>query len=152
LRSRNRTVVVPAAPAAVWTVLTDPALTRSCLLGLAVESSFEVGADIRFHGPAGSVVGGRILACEPNRLLAHSLGDVSSDLVTCGLEDHDPTCWVTWKVDAVSTDPPSSTVQLTVDDFDDFDDADEGSDTFNAWCGALSGLQRVLTTRPDLTS
>ena len=134
-------MVVPVAPAAVWTVLTDPALTRSCLLGLAVESSFEVGADIRFHGPAGSVVGGRILAYEPNRLLAHSLGDVSGDLVTCGLEDHDPSCWVTWKVDPLSSDPPSSTVELTVDDFD------EDDDTFNAWCGALSGLERVLTTR-----
>ena len=134
-------MVVPVAPAAVWTVLTDPALTRSCLLGLAVESSFEVGADIRFHGPAGSVVGGRILAYEQNRLLVHSLGDISGDLVTCGLEEHDPSCWVTWKVDPLASDPASSTVELTVDDFD------EDDDTFNAWCGALSGLERVLTTR-----
>ena len=142
MRCRNRSVVVPVAPAAVWTVLTDPALTRSCLLGLAVESSFEVGADIRFHGPAGSVIGGRILAYEQNHLLTHSLGDVSGDLVTCGLEEQDPSCWVTWKVEAVSSDPPASSVELIVDDFDEDDD-----DTFNAWCEALTGLQRVLTTR-----
>ncbi|HTY73619.1 MAG TPA: hypothetical protein VMI11_14560 [Actinomycetes bacterium] len=133
-------------PQAVWTVLTDPALTRSCLLGLAVDSTFDVGSPIRFHGPAGTVVGGRVLAHEPGRLLAHSIGDLSCDLVASGLDEHDPTCWVSWLVEVENHEPPRSRVTLTVDEFDEDDDA------FAAWCGALRALERVLAAPPSESS
>jgi hypothetical protein len=142
VRSSKSSVLVPASPAAVWQVLTDPALTRSCVLGLAVESTFEVGADIRFHGPGGTLLGGRILAHDHAELLAHSLGDLSGDLVRGGLEDHDPCCWVTWTVETLTEEPRTSRVGLTVDVFDDEDDV------FSAWCDALNALARVLTAAP----
>jgi hypothetical protein len=146
VRSNRNSVLVPAVPAAVWAVLTDPVLTRSCVLGLAIDSTFEVGADIRFHGPGGVLLGGRILAHEPLELLAHSLGDLSCDLVRCGLEEHDPSCWVTWTVEPVTEDPATSRVGLTVDVFDDDDDV------FGAWCEALNALARVLNAVPPAGS
>jgi uncharacterized protein YndB with AHSA1/START domain len=142
VRSSRRSVVVPASPHAVWAVLTDPALTRSCVLGLSVDSTFEVGSDILFHGPMGTLFGGRILAHDPMQLLAHSLGDISGDLVRCGLEDHDPCCWVTWTVEMVAADATTSRVGLTIDIFDDEEDV------FSAWADALNGLARVLTATP----
>ena len=69
MRTTSNSVLVPASPAAVWAVLTDPALTRSCLLGLAVESTFAVGAQIAFRGPGGILLGGRVLAHDRDELL-----------------------------------------------------------------------------------
>lgn len=142
MRSDSKSVVVPVCPGTVWGVLTDPALTRSCLLGLVVESTFEVGDEIRFHGPGGVLLGGRILAHEPCRLLAHSLGDLSGDLVRSGLEEHDPSHWVTWTAEPCVDIPTNSRVRLVVDAFDD---CDEG---FSAWCEALASLARVLSASP----
>jgi hypothetical protein len=143
VRTTSNSVLVPASPAAVWAVLTDPALTRSCLLGLAVESSFDVGAQIVFRGPAGMLLGGRVLAHDRSALLSHSLGDVCPDLVQAGLEEHDPSCWVTWTAEVVTEDPVVTRVALTVDTFD----PDEEPCT--AWADALEGLARLLeATQP----
>jgi hypothetical protein len=143
VRTTSDSVLVPASPAAVWAVLTDPALTRSCLLGLAVDSTFEVGSEIAFRGPAGMLVGGRVLAHDEDALLTHSLGDLCPDLVRAGLQEHDPSCWVTWTAEVISADPPVTRVMLTVDAFD----PDEEPCT--AWSDALEGLARVLeATQP----
>lgn len=143
MRTTSNSVLVPASPAAVWAVLTDPALTRSCLLGLAVESTFDVGAQILFHGPAGMLLGGRVLAHDRAVLLSHSLGDLCADLVRAGLEEQDPSCWVTWTAEVVSEEPTVTRVWLTVDVFD----PDE--DPCTAWDEALEGLARVLeATQP----
>ena len=143
MRTTSNSVLVPASPAAVWDVLTDPALTRSCLLGLAVESTFAVGAQIVFRGPPGMLLGGRVLAHDRDALLTHSLGDLCPDLVRAGLEEHDPSCWVTWTAEVVSQAPLVTRVGLTVDVFD----PDE--DPCTAWGEALEGLARVLeATQP----
>jgi uncharacterized protein YndB with AHSA1/START domain len=144
VRTNGSSVLVQATPAGVWGVLTDPALTRSCLLGLAVDSTFEVGSDIRFHGPGGTLLGGRVLAHEHAELLTHTLGDLSRDLVKSGLEEHDPSCWVTWTVETVAGAPPTCRVGLTVDVFDDEDDV------FSGWCDALNSLARVLAAAPPI--
>ncbi len=138
MRTTSNSVLVPASPAAVWAVLTDPALTRSCLLGLAVESTFAVGAQIVFRGPGGVLLGGRVLAHDQSELLTHSLGDLCSDLIRAGLEEHDPSCWVTWTAEVVSEEPVVTRVGLTVDVFD----PDE--ETCTAWSDALEGLARLL--------
>jgi len=143
VRTTSNSVLVPASPAAVWAVLTDPALTRSCLLGLAVESTFAVGAEIAFRGPAGIVLGGRVLAHDEGALLSHSLGDLCPDLVRAGLEEHDPSCWVTWTAEVIGEEPPVTRVMLTVDVFD----PDEEPCT--AWDDVLNALARVLqATQP----
>lgn len=119
-----------AAPAGVWSVLTDADATRRFLYGLAAHSSWEPDAPIRFAGATGETLIGRVLYVdEPHRL---------TYLLQSGPED--PCTYLTWRIRACHD---GSAVRLEIDE-GGADDTEADEDAEDRWLPVLSALQGVL--------
>src|SRR5690349_15138989 len=88
---------IGAPPEKVWAALTDPACTRQYFFGRAVELEPKVGGSFILRMPDGRVdVRGRVVACDPHRLLS----------VTWRVEWIEemrklPECLVTYRIEAL---------------------------------------------------
>jgi hypothetical protein len=134
LTSHQFALSTVAAPAAVWTALTDAGLTHRCLHGLAGHSIWSPGAPLTLQSGSGSAgpptagqLTGHVLRAEPFRQLPY--------LLRSGL--HDPPTFLTWQLRATAG---GTTLRLQID-------AIEGSsddDAENMWLPVLAALSALL--------
>ncbi len=120
----------PAAPARVWSALTEPDQTRTYLYGLAAHSSWQPNAPIEFRHDA-VVLHGHVMHVDPPCRLSYCLA--------AGPDD--PVIYVTWQI---RTCPAGSTIRLLVDDPDP-SGADTEEAAEDAWLPVLAALQSLLS-------
>lgn len=66
-------IVIRATPEQIWQAITDSSFSRRYPFYMNVDSTFELGAPIRFVNDAGRVaVDGEVTECDPPRRLAHT--------------------------------------------------------------------------------
>ena len=138
LPSHQFALTTAAAPAAVWTALTDGDLTRRYLHGLAAHSTWPPGAPLTLRsggGPGGPPAAGRltgqVLRAEPPRQLSY--------LLRSGPDD--PPTFLTWQLRAT---PGGTTVRLQIDELEGSSDED-AEDT---WLPVLAALRALLDPAP----
>jgi uncharacterized protein YndB with AHSA1/START domain len=129
MQTRTFEARVDACPDDVWAALTDPEVTRRFFFGLTVDSDWQAGSPIVYHGPPPHHISGELVhVCKPN-LLMHSIVDGAAQA-----GEADALGWITWTVE--SHPAGGSTVCVSVDDLDL--DADPELD--QAWCQVLTRL------------
>jgi uncharacterized protein YndB with AHSA1/START domain len=138
LTSHQFALTTAAAPAAVWTALTDGDLTRRYLHGLAAHSDWSPGAPLTLRpgdgssGPTGAgQLTGQVLRAEPLRQLSY--------LLQSG--PHDPATFLTWQL---RTGAGGTTLRLQVDEIEGSGD-DDAEDT---WLPVLAALRALLDPAP----
>ena len=141
LTSHQFALTTAAAPAAVWTALTDGDLTRRYLHGLAAHSTWSPGAPLTLRsggGPGGPPAAGRltgqVLRAEPPRQLSY--------LLRSGPDD--PPTFLTWQLRAT---PGGTTVRLQIDELEGSSE-DDAEDT---WLPVLAALHALLDPAPSRT-
>jgi uncharacterized protein YndB with AHSA1/START domain len=141
LTSHQLALSTVAAPAAVWTALTDGDLTRRYLHGLAVHSDWSPGAPLTLRSrggpedrPAAGQLTGQVLWAEPPRQLSY--------LLRSG--PHDPPTFLTWQL---RTTPCGTTLRLQVDEIEGSSE-DDAEDT---WLPVLAALHALLDLAPART-
>jgi uncharacterized protein YndB with AHSA1/START domain len=141
LTSHQFALTTAAAPAAVWTALTDGDLTRRYLHGLTAYSTWSPGAPLTLRSgssstdpPAAARLTGQVLRAEPPGQLSY--------LLQSG--PHDPATFLTWQLRTV---PGGTTIRLQVDEIEGSSD-DDAEDT---WLPVLAALHALLDPAPSLT-
>jgi hypothetical protein len=136
LTSHQLALSTVAAPAAVWTALTDAGLTHRCLHGLAAHSIWSPGALLALRSGSGSAgpptagqLTGHVLRAEPFRQLSH--------LLRSGL--HDPATFLTWQLRATAG---GTTLRLQIDEIEGSSDDDAAAE--NTWLPVLAALSALL--------
>jgi uncharacterized protein YndB with AHSA1/START domain len=139
LISHQFALTTAAAPAAVWTALTDGDLTRRYLNGLAAHSTWSPGALLTLRPGSGSAgpsaagqLTGQVLRADPPRQLSY--------LLRSG--PHDPPTFLTWQLRAT---PCGTTLRLQIDEIEGSSD-DDAEDT---WLPVLAGLRALLDAAPS---
>ena len=132
LTSHQLALSTVAAPAAVWTALTDAGLTHRCLHGLAAHSIWSPGAPLTLRSGSGSAgpptagqLTGHVLRAEPFRELSY--------LLRSG--PHDPPTFLTWQLRAT---PGGTTLRLQIDEIEG------SSDDEDTWLPVLAALSALL--------
>ena len=141
LTSHQFALTTAAAPAAVWTALTDGDLTRRYLHGLAAHSTWSPGAPLTLRSgggperpPAARRLTGQVLRAEPPRQLSY--------LLRSGPDD--PPTFLTWQL---RTTPCGTTLRLQVDEIEGSRE-DDAEDT---WLPVLAALHALLDPAPSRT-
>ena len=113
----------------MWTALTDGALTRRYLYGLAAQSTWSPGAllTLRTGGAPAAQLTGQVLRAEPPRRLSY--------LLRSGPDD--PATFLTWQLRRTSG---GTTLRLQIDEIEGGSD-DDAEDT---WLPVLAGLCTLL--------
>jgi uncharacterized protein YndB with AHSA1/START domain len=140
LTSHQFALTTAAAPAAVWTALTDGGLTRRYLHGLAAHSTWSPGAPLTLRSgggsagpPAAGPLTGQVLRAEPFRQLSY--------LLQSGPDD--PPTFLTWQLRAT---PGGTTLRLQIDELEGSSD-DDAEDT---WLPVLAALHALLDPAASL--
>ena len=120
----------------LWRAITDPDITQSYYYGMRVDSTFAVGAPMRFRDAGRIVHDGEVLAVEPGRRLMHSF---------CFADSPDPLSRVTWEIEE---DDGLCRLTLTHDQFE------IETETYKAvrlgWYPIFAGLKTLLETGQPL--
>jgi uncharacterized protein YndB with AHSA1/START domain len=109
--TREFTIVIDAEPTLVWAALTSPEYTTEWWFANTVESTWEVGAPIRYLGEDGlPYVLGEVLVIEPPRRLATTFHPVWADDASAQADTR-----VQWRLDPFDepADQPRTRVTLT---------------------------------------
>ncbi len=119
LTSHQFALSTVAAPAVVWTALTDGDLTCRYLYGLTAHSTWSRGAPLTLRSGGGSAgppaagrLTGQVLRAEPFRQLSY--------LLQSGPDD--PPTFLTWQLRAT---PGGTTLRLQIDELEGSSDDDE---------------------------
>jgi uncharacterized protein YndB with AHSA1/START domain len=127
-------VITTAAPAPVWTALTDGDQTHRYLHGLTAQSTWSPGAPLTLRagaGPAAQLTG-QVLRADPPQRLSYLLRSGPGD----------PATFLTWQLRAITG---GTTLRLQVDDMDGSSD-DDAEDT---WLPVLAALRALLEPAPS---
>jgi uncharacterized protein YndB with AHSA1/START domain len=131
---------IRTTPEALWRALTDGTVTPQYYYGVAVESTWEVGAPYRYATPVGSLVEGEVLAAEaPFRLETTFRAAFQPGMAEM------PPSHVSWTID-----PLSETCKLTLT-HSGLDTASPFSPAIlGGWAVILSSLKTLLETGTPL--
>lgn len=78
---------IAASPEKIWSALTSAEFTRQYFFGLQIESDWKVGSVVKYFRPDGVLdISGKILRCEPSRLLSFTW-HIESDPLAAKLPD-----------------------------------------------------------------
>jgi uncharacterized protein YndB with AHSA1/START domain len=122
----------PAGPEEVWDALTNASRTMTYLYGLAVHSTWEVGAAITADYDTNHLTG-QVVCSRPCERLSYLLQTVPTD----------PPTYLTW---LLRPTPNGTTINLVIDEPDAPDTTDQAEDT---WLPVLDALQRHLRAQAD---
>ncbi|MCS5716519.1 SRPBCC domain-containing protein [Herbiconiux sp. CPCC 205763] len=141
--SREFTIVIDAEPALVWTALTSPEYTTEWWFANTVESTWEVGAPIRYLGEDGLPdVLGEVLVIEPPYRLATTFHPVWSQEVS----EHGGTR-VDWQLDAFDEPADATCTRVTLTHSGVVAGSVLDRETSPGWNYLLESLKKLLESR-----
>lgn len=136
-------IYIKATPEQVWQAITTTEFRRQYFYGSTIESTFEVGAPLRSHGPDGGLLGDDVvLECEPPTLLSHTW----RSLWAPGAAE-EPESRVTWRIEPQD----GGYTKLTVVHDRLGESPLTAESVSGGWMFIISGLKTVLETGKPLT-
>lgn len=140
--------VIDASPGAIWEALTTPALLKQYFMGADVESDFQVGSPIRFHGELGGKTyddKGEIRTATPQQRLQFSHYSPASGRPDVPEAYHVVTFDLEPEEDNAGTKVTLTQTNLNGEVSDD--DVKARPEYEKNWAAVLDGLQRTVTHR-----
>ncbi|MFV8752112.1 SRPBCC domain-containing protein [Nannocystaceae bacterium ST9] len=144
----HHTLYIRCRPSELWAALTEGEQTRRWFLGTTIDSSFEIGAPVRFLAlapdqdddePRVEAIRGSLRAFDPPRRLVH-------ELRFCDLDD--PAGEVEWALSEPA--PEAGVVRLDVEHRGLIADSPSWTRAREGWPLILSGLKTWLETSAPL--
>lgn len=134
-------IFIRTAPERLWQALIDGSVTAQYYFGSRVESSWKLGAPVRYPNPAGGLfVEGEVLEIEPPRRLVTSFRPTFLDA-----EQPAPSSKVTWEIERVG-----AACKLTLIHNDLVPGTPITQNLIDGWAQIISGLKTVLETGEPL--
>jgi len=133
---------IKASQEQVWDAITNPEIVAKFFHGARVESTYEVGSQLRSLSPDGSDVWGdnTILECDPPRRLVHTWRSLYDPELAA-----EPESRVTWEIEAEQ----EGLSRLTLV-HDRLDNSPKTAANVKGWSYILSNLKTVVETGESL--